>query len=58
MIDTSIIDNSELLERAKKIERAKRNEYQKSWRKRFIEKHGIEPNLYYEAKKLKELENE
>lgn len=58
MIDTSIIDNAELIERAKRAKRAKRNEYYKVWRRRFIEEHGIEPSLYYEAKKLKEAENE
>ena len=53
MIDASIISDSDLLEKAKAEKRAKRNAYQKQWRKRFIAEHGIEPAVYYEAKRLK-----
>ena len=58
MIDTNIINDTDLMEKAKKAKREKRNEYYKKWRKRFIAEHGIEPSLYYEAKRLKNAENE
>ena len=58
MIDTSILADADLMARAKEAKREKRNEYARKWRRRFKETHGIEPSLYYEAKKLKEAGNE
>lgn len=54
MIDTSILKDTELLEKAREEKRNKSREYNKEWYRNFKKKHGIDYNTYLLMKKIKE----
>lgn len=54
MIDTSIINDKELLEKARELKREKSRVSQKEFRRKFKEKYGINYNTYLDMKHIKE----
>ena len=54
MIDTTIIKDTELLEKARIEKREKSRVYARENRRRFKEKHGIDYNTYLTMKRIKE----
>ena len=52
MIDATIINDAELLEKAKEIKRKKSREYNRKWRKEFKEKHGVDYETFTIMRKL------
>lgn len=54
MIDTNIINNAELLEKAREVKRQKSREYSREWRRKFKEEHGINYNTYLLMKHIQE----
>ena len=53
MTDLNIINDAELLEKAKEHKRIKSREYNKAWRRKFKEQHGIDYDTYIIMRKLK-----
>lgn len=54
MIDESIINDKELLEKARELKREKSRVSQKEFRRKFKEKYGINYNTYLDMKHIKE----
>ena len=54
MIDKSIINNAELLEKARERKREKSRDYSREWRRKFKEEHGINYNTYLTMKHIQE----
>lgn len=54
MIDTTILNDAELLEKARERQRVRGRIAQKEFRRKFKEKHGISYTTYLDMKHIKE----
>lgn len=54
MIDSTMLNDAELLEKARERKREKDRAYMRDWRRKFKEKHGISYTTYLDMKHIKE----
>lgn len=54
MIDSTIMNDAELLEKARERKRERSRLYMQKWRREFKEKHGIGYQTYLDMKHIKE----
>lgn len=54
MIDKTVFNDAELLEKARERKRERSRVYAKEWRRKFKEKYGISYTTYLDMKHIKE----